>query len=80
MGKGITGFIGIAGLVITLVAAGYVARGPLTGGTLPPRVHLIGAAAWIVVGLVTFLWGTRKFTASTERPEPERGRLRMYKR
>ncbi|WP_135819901.1 hypothetical protein [Halostella litorea] len=80
MGKGIIGFIGVTGLVITLVAAGYVARGPLTGGTLPPRLHLIGAGAWFVVGLITFAWGMKKFTASADRPEPDRGRLRMYKR
>jgi len=80
MGKSIIGFIGFAGLVITLVAAGYVVRGPLTGGSLPPKVQLVGAAAWFVVGLITFAWGARKFAGSTERPEPDRGRLRMYER
>ncbi|WP_135533765.1 MULTISPECIES: hypothetical protein [Halostella] len=82
MGKRINVAVSIAGLLITLMAAWFIMRGPLLGAALPPKTHLIGATAWFVIGLILLTWGYKKLTSvtGTERPNADRAQLRTYKR
>ncbi|NHN47806.1 hypothetical protein G9464_09380 [Halostella sp. JP-L12] len=82
MGKYITGLVSIVGLLITVMAAWFILKAPLLGEPLPPRVHLVGAATWFVVGAMMLVWSTKKFVTptGTERPDVDHSRLRTYKR
>jgi hypothetical protein len=82
MGNYISGFVSIVGLLMTLMAAWFILRAPLLGEALPPRLHLVGAGTWFVVGAMMLVWSTKKLVtpSGTERPDVDHSRLRTYKR
>lgn len=82
MGRRLNIGISIVGLVIALSAAWFIVRGPFFGGPLPPKEHIVGAAAWFVVGTMMIGWGSQRVfdIGGTERPDVDNARLRTYKR
>jgi len=82
MGKFINGLVSIVGLLLTVTAAWFILRAPLLGDPLPPKLHLLGAAAWFILGSMMLLWSIKRLTtqSGTERPDVDPSRLRTYKR
>jgi len=82
MRKYINGLVSIVGLLITVTAAWFIMRAPLLGDPLPPKLHLLGAATWFIIGSMMLVWSTKKLTtpSGSERPDVDHSRLRTYKR